>query len=48
MLGYQRNVNGNCVVSNDQPKCYENERYDASLRACVCVQGTQFIRGKCE
>ena len=47
-LGYHRDANGNCVKSNIVPKCYENERYDATLRACVCVSGSQFIRGKCE
>ena len=47
-LGYTRDANGNCIVSNFQPKCYDNERYDATLKACVCVQGTQFIRGRCE
>lgn len=47
VVGFSRDVNGNCVKSNFQPNCYQNERYDAILKACVCVAGTQFIRGKC-
>ena len=47
-LGYHRNYHGICVVSNFRPNCYENERYDEHLKACVCVEGTQYIRGRCE
>ena len=46
-LGYSPDSNGNCVLSNFAPNCYTNERYDATLKACVCVDGTQYIRGKC-
>ena len=47
ILGYVRNVNGECVVSNFIPNCYKNERYDSALKACVCVAGTQFLNGQC-
>ena len=46
-IGYVRNVNGLCVLSTAVPKCYANERYDTTLKACVCVTGTQYLRGKC-
>ena len=46
-LGFITDNNGNCVPSNFQPTCYANERYDVSLKACVCVTGTQYVRGKC-
>jgi hypothetical protein len=47
-LGYVRDNNDVCVVSTTTPNCYQNERYDVTLKACVCVQGAQYIRGKCE
>lgn len=47
LVGYVRNVNGQCIKSSFVPNCYDNERYDASIQACVCVTGTQYIRGKC-
>ena len=46
-LGFTADATGNCVQSNFQPTCYQNERYDANLKACVCVSGTQYVRGKC-
>ncbi len=47
LVGYIRNVNGQCIKSNFIPTCYENERYDSDLQACVCAEGSQFLRGKC-
>lgn len=47
LVGYVRNVNGQCIKSNFIPTCYENERYDTALQACVCADGSQFLRGKC-
>lgn len=46
-LGYVRDYSGLCVVSTATPKCYANERYDATIKACVCIDGTQYLRGKC-
>lgn len=46
-LGFIRNSQGNCVISTTRPTCYLNERYDDVLKACVCVSGTQYLRGKC-
>lgn len=46
-VGYNRDYNGVCQKSNFKPNCYDNERYDAALKACVCVDGTQYIRGHC-
>jgi len=47
LIGFVRDVNGKCVRSNFIPNCFQNERYDNTLRACVCVAGTQFLNGKC-
>lgn len=46
-LGFTRDVNGNCVKSTATPKCYLNERYDEVIKACVCIDGTQYVRGRC-
>ena len=47
MIGYVRNVNGQCVKSAFTPNCYQNERYDTAIGACVCTAGTQFLSGQC-
>ena len=47
-VGYNRDVNGNCVKTNFAPNCYNNERYEAQLQACVCIDGTVFLRGSCQ
>ena len=47
MIGYIRDIYGTCVVSNFEPNCYDNERYDRTLKACVCIEGTQFINNAC-
>ena len=47
-VGFTRDVNGNCVKSNFAPNCYNNERFDAQLQACVCVEGSVFLRGSCQ
>jgi proprotein convertase subtilisin/kexin type 5 len=47
-VGYNRDVNGNCVKSNFAPNCYNNERYDSTLQACVCTAGSVFLRGSCQ
>lgn len=48
MIGFIRDLTGNCIVSNFIPNCYTNERYDTDLKTCVCIQGTQFLRGTCQ
>ena len=47
MIGYTRDIHGTCIVSNFEPNCYNNERYDSRLKACVCIAGTQYINSRC-